>query len=231
MIRTNYLISRPQFILSYNDDTHQANWVSWSYSLADDGTQARTDAWAVEELLPSGYLKIGTSTFGSYNGISLDRGHMCPSADRTTSYNDNAVLFRMSNIIPQAAANNQGLWAQFEDYCRTLATGGNEVLIICGPSEFTGGRIGNQMSMPGSVWKIAVVVPNATSTTPANQRINTSCRVLAILTPNVSTGLGTWQSYLTSIEEIEAVTGFKFFTAVDASVATYLKNVVDTGTG
>ncbi|NBS14640.1 MAG: hypothetical protein EBT57_07530, partial [Verrucomicrobia bacterium] len=73
--------------------------------------------------------------------------------------------------------------------------------------------------------------PNATSTTPANQRINTSCRVLAILTPNVSTGLGTWQSYLTSIEEIEAVTGFKFFSAVDASVATYLKNVVDTGTG
>ena len=231
LVRTNYLISRSQFVLSYNDDTHQANWVSWSYSLADDGTQARTDAWAVEELLPSGYLKIGTATFGSYNGISLDRGHMCPSADRTTTYNDNAVLFRMSNIIPQAAANNQGLWAQFEDYCRTLATGGNEVMIICGPSEFTGGRISNQMSMPGSVWKIAVVIPNATSTTPANQRINTSCRVLAILTPNVSTGLGTWQSYLTSIEEIEAVTGFKFFTAVDVSVATYLKNVVDTGTG
>jgi len=231
VVRTNYLISRSQFVLSYNDDTHQANWVSWSYSLADDGTQARTDAWAVEELLPSGYLKIGTSTFGTYNGISLDRGHMCPSADRTTTYNNNAVLFRMSNIIPQAAANNQGLWAQFEDYCRTLAAGGSEVLIICGPSEFTGGRISNQMSMPGSVWKIAVVIPSATSTTPANQRINTSCRVLAILTPNVSTGLGSWQSYLTSVEVIEAVTGYKFFSNVDSSVATYLKNVVDTGTG
>jgi DNA/RNA endonuclease G (NUC1) len=231
LIRTNYLVSRSQFVLSYNDDTHQANWVSWSYSLADDGTQARTDAWAVEELLPSGYLRIGTASFGSYGGITFDRGHMCPSADRTTSYNDNAVLFRMSNIIPQASSNNQGLWAQFEDYCRALSSGGSEILLICGPSEFTGNRISNQMSIPGSVWKIAVVIPNATSTTPADQRINTSCRVIAILTPNVNTGLGSWQSYITSVEEIEAVTGFKFFTAVDASVATYLKNVVDTGTG
>ncbi|NDE85869.1 MAG: hypothetical protein EB056_07620, partial [Verrucomicrobia bacterium] len=78
---------------------------------------------------------------------------------------------------------------------------------------------------------IAVVIPNATSTTPANQRINTSCRVIAILTPNVSTGLGTWQSYLTSVEEIETVTGLNFFSSVNPAVAIYLKNVVDTGTG
>jgi DNA/RNA endonuclease G (NUC1) len=228
--RTKYLIQRAQYHLSYNDNTHQANWVSWSFSSADDGSQPRTDAWAVEELLPSGYLRIGTSTFGTSFGVSWDRGHMAPSADRTLNFTDNAATFRMSNIIPQADANNQGLWANFETYCRGLATGGNEVLIISGPSEFTGNRIPNSMSVPGSVWKIAVVVPNATSTTPANQRITTSSRVIAILTPNVSTGLGTWQSYITSVEQIEEVTGFNFFTAVDASTAIYLKNVVDTGT-
>ena len=233
--RTKYLIKRGQYNLSYNDDTHQANWVSWSYSAADDGTQARTDAWAVEELLPSGYLKIGTSTFGSstINGVSIswDRGHMTPSADRTLNYTDNAATFRMSNIIPQADANNQGLWAQFETYCRGLASGGNEVLLISGPAEFTGNRIANSMSVPGSVWKIAVIVPGATSTTPANERITTAARVIAILTPNVSSGLGTWQSYITSVEEIEEVTGLNFFTSIDPSTAVYLKNVVDTGNG
>ena len=228
--RTKYLIQRNQFHLSYNDDTHQANWVSWSYSSADSGSQDRTDAWAVEELLPSGYLRIGTSTFGTHFGIQWDRGHMTPSADRTTNFEDNAATFRMSNIIPQASANNQGLWATFETYCRSLATGGNEVLLITGPSQFTGNRIPNSMSVPGSVWKIAVVVPNATSGTPASQRISTSSRVIAIMTPNVSEGLGTWQSYITSVEEIEEVTGLNFFTAVDPSVAIYLKNVVDTGT-
>jgi len=229
--RTKYLIQRDQFHLSYNDDTHQANWVSWSYSSADSGSQGRTEAWAVEELLPSGYLRIGTSTFGTSFGISWDRGHNTPSADRTLNFTDNAATFRMSNIIPQASVNNQTLWATFETYCRSLATGGKEVLIISGPSQFTGNRIPNSMSVPGSVWKIAVVLNDATSTLPIAQRVTTATRVIALLTPNVSSGLGTWQSYITSVEQIEEVTGFDFFTALDASTAVYLKNVVDTGAG
>jgi DNA/RNA endonuclease G (NUC1) len=228
--RTKYLIQKRQYALSYNDDTHQPNWVSWSYSTEDTGSQSRTDAWAVEELLPSGFLKISTATFGS----PWDRGHMCPSADRTTNYEDNAQTFRMSNMIPQHANNNQGLWANFETYTRSLASGGNEILIITGPAEFTGATIANGMRIPGSVWKIAVVVPNASSTTPAPQRLTTSARVIAILTPNISTADGLindWKAYRTSVEQIEQVTGFTFFAAVDPAVATYLKNVVDTGTG
>jgi DNA/RNA endonuclease G (NUC1) len=228
--RTKFLIQRDQYHLSYNDDTHQANWVSWSITTDGLGSVGRTDAWSVENLLPAGYLRIGTSTFGTSYGIQWDRGHMAPSADRTQSRPDNEATFKMSNIIPQASSNNQGLWAQFETYCRTLASGGNEVLIISGPSQFTGNRIPNSMAVAGSVWKIAVVVPNAASTIPANERITTGTRVIALLTPNVSSGLGSWQSYITSVEEIEEVTGFNFFTEVDPSTAIYLKNLVDTGT-
>ena len=227
--RTKYLIQKRQYALSYNDNTHQPNWVSWSYTVEDTGSQARTDAWAVEELLPSGFLKIGTSTFGT----PWDRGHMCPSADRTTNFEDNKQTFRMSNIIPQHANNNQGLWATFETYTRSLAAGGNEVLIITGPSEFNGSTIANGMQMPGSVWKIAVIAPSATSLTPANQRLTSSSRVIAILTPNIATADGLindWKSYRTSVEQIEQLTGFTFFTEVNPFVATYLKNVVDTGT-
>ena len=227
--RTKFLINqRAQYVISYNDNTHQANWVGWSYSLADDGIQDRTDAWAVDELLPSGYLKIGTATFGT----GWDRGHMTPSADRTKDLTNNQVTFRMSNIIPQASQNNQGLWANFETYCRSMAADGDEVVIISGPGQFTGSRLNNQMSIPGSVWKIAVEIPSATSTTPANQRITTSARVIALLTPNTSTGLGPWQSYITSVEAIEDVTGFTFFDAItNRSTAIYLKNLIDSGTG
>jgi len=228
--RTKYLIQKRQYALSYNDNTHQPNWVSWSYTVEDTGSQARTDAWAVEELLPSGFLRIGTSTFGT----PWDRGHMCPSADRTTNFEDNKQTFRMSNIIPQHANNNQGLWATFETYTRSLAAGGNEVLIITGPADFSGSTIANGMQIPGSVWKIAVIAPSATSLTPANQRLTSSSRVIAILTPNIATADGLindWKSYRTSVEQIEQLTGFTFFTEVNPSVATYLKNVVDTGTG
>ena len=223
--RTDFLISRAQYALSYNDDTHQANWVSWSYSSEDSGSSGRTDAWSIETALPAGYLKIGTSSFGT----GWDRGHMCPSADRTASVTDNEFTFRMSNIIPQASMNNQGLWANFESYCRSMAADGSEILIISGPSEFTGATISNGMQVPGSVWKVAMKVPGGAGN--AVSRINETCRTIAILTPNVSSGLGTWQSYITSVEELEDVTGFDFFTALNPPLATYLKNVVDTGLG
>lgn len=223
--RTDFLIARPQYALSYNDDTHQANWVSWSYSSEDSGSSGRTDAWSVETALPTGYLRIGTSSFGT----GWDRGHMCPSADRTASVADNEFTFRMSNIIPQASSNNQGLWANFETYCRSMAADGSEILIISGPSEFTGTTLSNGMRIPGSVWKIAVKVPDGAGS--AASRVDETCRTIALLTPNVSSGLGTWQSYITSVEEIEDVTGYDFFTAVEPQIANYLKNVVDTGTG
>ena len=225
--RKKYLIQRDQFAISYNDGKRQANWVSWSYSLCDDGPVKRTDAWAVEEMLPPKFSKVGTASFGP----GWDRGHMCPSADRRSSRDDNKLTFRMSNVIPQASQNNRRVWANFENYTRSLAANGDEVLVITGPAQFTGERLANKMAIPSSLWKIVVQIPDAASSTPANERITEDARVIAILTPNVNTGLGPWQSYITSIKEIEEVTGLNFFTDIDPSVATYLKNVVDTGRG
>jgi len=229
----NYLIVRSQYAMSYNGITHQANWVSWSYSTADSGSTGRTDAWSEETALPAGYYRVGISSFGSSFGESWDRGHMCPSADRTLTVTDNQLTFRMSNIIPQAAQNNQGLWGNFENYTRGLATDGDEILVISGPAQFTGNRLFNQMAVPGSVWKIIVEVPGTPTNVPAASRITTNSRVIALLTPNTASGVSqkTWQNFITSVEEIEAITGFKFFSNVDPSVATYLKNIVDTGSG
>lgn len=223
--RTDYLLERDQFTLSYNDDTRQANWVSWSFTTADTGAQARTDAWSEELDLPAGFLRIGTATFGT----GWDRGHMTPSADRTASLIDNQLTFRMSNIIAQASNNNRGLWANFESYCRSMASDGSEVLIISGPTEFEGNFLPNQMAIPTWIWKIAVQVADGPGT--AASRLDFDSRVIAIRTPNLNDGLGTWQSYITSVEEIEAVTGYSFFTEADPAVAIYLKNVVDTGSG
>jgi len=226
--RTNYLLARSQYALSYNDYTHQANWACWSYSTGDVGADVpRTDAFAADTDLPIGYVRISSATFGG----DWDRGHICPSEDRVFSTTDNQMTFRMSNMMPQASANNRGPWARFEAYCRELAADGGEVLIMAGPAEFTGATISNGMATPGAVWKIAVLVPDASSTATAASRVTTNCRVIAIKIPNTSLGLGSWQDYIVKVEDIERITGFHFFSAVDASTAVYLKNVVDTGIG
>jgi len=222
---THYLIQRTQYAMDYNDTTHQANWVSWSYTSTDTGSTSRQDSYRADTNLPAGFTRIGSATFGT----GYDRGHMCPSADRTTSVADNDATFLMSNMIPQASKNNQGLWATFEGYCRGLASGGSEVLITCGPGDFGATTISNGMKLPGSVWKVIVVAPSGTAL--ASSKVTSACRVIAIHTPNTASVSSNWTDYITTVEEIEATTGYTFFSSLPTSVARYLRKVKDTGSG
>ena len=49
------------------------------------------------------------------------------ASDLTASVQDNSATFLMTNMVPQAPENNQGPWAQFEGYLRTVVAQGNEV--------------------------------------------------------------------------------------------------------
>src|SRR5262249_43560240 len=130
----HYLIQRTVEAIDYSDTNGQPNWASWDLTAADIGSSGRSDAWAVDSSLPTNFFPVPTDTFGS----GYDRGHMCPSADRTDTVADNELVFIMSNIIPQASLQNENIWADLENYCRnSLLPGGKELLIICGPSLFT----------------------------------------------------------------------------------------------
>jgi endonuclease G len=126
---TNYLLSKPQYALSYHRDQGKPNWVSWHLSSSWIGTAARQDDFRPDTALPSTWYHL---TASSYTGSGFDRGHNCPSADRTTTVADNSATFLMSNMMPQAPRNNQQTWANLEDYCRTFLAASNELYIICG---------------------------------------------------------------------------------------------------
>src|SRR6266498_2985173 len=113
----HYLIQRPVQAMDYNDNRGQPNWASWDLTASDIGSSGRS-VFFVDTNLPTNFYKVGT---GEYSGSGYDRGHLCPSADRTDSTTNNDMVFLMSNIIPQTPENNQGVWATFEGYCRTLA--------------------------------------------------------------------------------------------------------------
>ena len=226
---THYLINRAQYALEYNDTTREPNWVAWDLTAGDVGGSGRSN-FIVDTNLPAGFYQVLTT---DYSGSGFDRGHMCPSADRTVTAADNQIVFYMSNMIPQAPDNNQGVWASFETYCRSLASSGNEVLIMSGPSGFAGSTIASGVAIPGYTWKIAVVVPTGSGT--ALSRIDANTRVIAIKIPNIA-GVRSdpWQKYITSASVIQTDTGYTFFTAPSlAGVAATLRAKVDgqTATG
>jgi DNA/RNA endonuclease G (NUC1) len=219
----HYLIQRPVEAIDYSDNLGEPNWASWDLTASDLGTNSRSPSFFTDTNLPPNFYWVTT---GDYTHSGFDRGHMCPSADRTDTEADNDMVFLMSNIVPQDSVNNSGVWAQFEGYCRTLAQT-NELLIISGPSRFGGSRINTNgpVYIPTYVWKIAVVVPPGSGT--ALNRITNSTRVIALKIPNTDQATNTWPAYVTSASQIEVDTGFTFFTALPAAVASALRNRVD----
>lgn len=228
--RTNFLIQRAQYAFGYNDTTREPNWVAWNLTSGDVGSSGRSPDFFQDTTLPAGFYQVLPT---DYSGSGYDRGHLCPSGDRTVTRADNDVVFFMSNMMPQAPDNNQGVWASFETYCRTLADTGNEVLIIAGPGGFAGSTIASGVSIPGFTWKIAVVVPLGAGT--ALSRITATTRVIAIKIPNTAgVRSNPWQQYVTSTTQLQTDTGYTFFTdPALAAVAAALRAQVDgqTATG
>jgi len=220
----HYLIQRTVEAIDYSDNLGEPNWASWDLTAGDLGSSGRSGSFDTDTNLPANFYHVTTD---DYSGSSFDRGHMCPSADRTDNASDNQLVFFMSNIIPQAPNNNEGVWANFEDYCRSLAQSGDELFIICGPGGFNGSLIqpSERILLPAYTWKIAVVVPPGGGT--ALSRVSAATRVIAIKIPNNNGVSSTWQNYITSARQIEVDTGFTFFTALPPDIAEALRDKVD----
>ena len=228
---TNYLLVKPQYTLSYNRDQGKPNWVSWHLSSAWLGSAARQDDFRADTDLPSGWYQVKTS---DYTGYGFDRGHNCPSADRTGSVADNSATFLMSNMMPQAPNNNQQTWVGLETYCRTLVDAGNELYIICG-SYGRGGTgsagyqttiAGGKVTVPANCWKVVVVLPVGSNDV---SRVSSSTRVIALNTPNNNSLSAAWGSYRTPVDAIEAASGLDLLSALPVSVQQAVEARTDTG--
>ncbi len=220
----HYLIQRAVEAIDYSDNLGQPNWASWDLTAVDLGTNS-AGAWATDTNLPPNFYRVPSS---AYSGSGYDRGHLCPSADRGISAATNELTYLMSNVMPQAGNQNSGVWKQFEDHCRTLATNNYELLITCGPSGFGTNRLSSNtnVSVPSYTWKIVVVVPPGAST--ATNRISPTNQVIALRIPNLdSAGSNLWQTYRTNVLAIEADTGFTFFNALAPNLARVLRSKVD----
>lgn len=230
VVANNYLIARPQYCMSYNNSKLTTNWTSWHLYSGDIGSAPRQDDFRADATLPSSWYHV-TDTDFQYSTYGFDRGHMCPSADRTATVADNSATFLMSNMIPQAPNNNQQTWANLENYCRTLIDGGNELYIICGPygeggtsAKGTFNVLASGVVVPSQTWKIIVVLPNGDNDL---SRITTSTRVIAVDMPNIQSINTNWRNYRVSVDALETLTGYDFLSNVSTSIQDIIEANVD----
>src|SRR5262245_44154199 len=82
----NFLLEKPQFILSYHNINGTPNWVSWHLQKSDLGPVVRKDDFHPDPALPRHFKRVLPRDYG---GSRFDRGHMCNSEDRTRTATDN----------------------------------------------------------------------------------------------------------------------------------------------
>jgi DNA/RNA endonuclease G (NUC1) len=216
----NFLMEKPEFAVSYNRDLGRPNWVSWHLSDEWVGTLTRVDTFRPDPEIPPDWYRVQSFDF---SGSGFDRGHMTPNADRDkeTSVPINQATFLMSNMVAQAPGNNQGPWAAFEAYLRTLVEQPqqDEVYIVAGPFGVGGsgsdGGTTNTLSdghvtVPSATWKVALVLPKAEG--DDRSRVSCSTRTIAVVMPNLD-GIRTtaWETYLTTVDAVEELTGYDLF--------------------
>ncbi|MDX1909431.1 MAG: DNA/RNA non-specific endonuclease [Bacteroidia bacterium] len=228
----NFLIVRDQYAMSYNSDRGTANWVSWHLSTAWRGDAERQNNFRVDTDLPGDFFAAATS---HYTGSGFDRGHLCPSEDRDRTEEDNSATFLMTNIIPQAPNNNQGVWKKLEEYCRDLSDAGYEMYIIAGPAGkggygsnggSTSSLNGGTIAVPSHVWKIILILTNGKRDL---DRVDGDTRLIAVKIPNRESVGDDWGNYRVSVDDLEDLTGFDFLSALSNGIEEELEERVDDG--
>lgn len=225
----NYLLRKQYYALSYHRDRGTPNWVSWHLFQNDLGSTSRQDDFRTDNTLPAGWYQVPANAF---SGSGFDRGHNCPSGDRTSSVDANSSTFLMTNMIPQAPVMNQGIWANMEDSLRRLVNQGNEIYIIMG--SYGSGGTGNNgpattvnggnVTVPSTVWKVALVIPNGNND---SSRVDNNTRLIAVNIPNSNSSTGSWKNYRTSVDAIEAATGYNLLDRLSMTLQGLIESRVD----
>ena len=220
----NYLLEKPQYALSYNNRKGIPNWVSWQLNSSWLGSVDRKNDFRPDDTLPASWYRVRPT---DYRGGNYDRGHLTPSGDRTRNTSDNSATFLMTNMIPQAPENNREVWRELEEYCRELVSQGKELYIVAGPVGEKG-KLGNgKVSLPSQTWKVIAVLdrPNL-----GVRGVTANTRTIAVLMPNSSEVAGTdWRDYRVSVERVESVTGYDFFSNVPKSIQNAIESKKDSG--
>jgi len=114
------------------------------------------------------------------------------------------ATFILTNIVPQTAANNQGVWANFENYLRDLVRNKSKEIYITSGVYGSLGTLKNEgkVKIPRYTWKIAVILNNGDNDISRTRDAD----VIAIVVPNQeSLNSRDWENYLYTVDDIESM--------------------------
>lgn len=194
------LVEHSHFTLSYSEADEQARWVAYMLCRSRaKGDVPRTDYFDADPA-----VKTGSATYNDYRRSGYSRGHLMPAADARWDETAMQETFLMSNVSPQLADFNDGVWNRMEGKMRHWANVYDTLYIVTGPvlKDLQGETIGreNRVSVPQYFYKAVYC--------PAEQR------AIAFLVKHEPSD-APLQQFVVSVDELESATGIDFFPELD----------------
>lgn len=184
------------YTTSYNSLLLIPNWVAYCLTAMEvEGTYPRPKNKFESDPL----VKGKSAEHKDYTNSGYSRGHMAPAADMKWSEQAMYESFYLSNICPQIAGLNSGVWERLENRCRSLARE-SDVYICCGPlMENSPKRIGvNRVAVPSGFFKVLCMKRKG------------KWQAIGFMFPNVACK-GSMFDFACSVDDVENITGHNFF--------------------
>ena len=211
--RSEQLLYRKGYTVSYNKDYKIPNWVAWHLTAEHASGQIRrpNNAWHEDAQVP-----VPRATISDYKGSGWSRGHMCPAGDNKWDSEAMYESFLLTNCCPQNANLNSGSWNQIEMSCRRWAEKYGDIYIVCGPILFNQEHktIGpNNIVVPEAFFKVVLC-------------LNGTPKGIGFVRRNTDSSRRK-DFYINSINEIERITGITFFPLLPRDISKAIKSKAD----
>lgn len=202
------ILIRKAYTISYNKNTKCPNWVAWELTSSHaDGDLPRNSKYYEDEDVP-----FPRATNDDYRGSGWTRGHMCPAGDNKWDVNAMRESNLLTNMCPQHASLNSGLWNVIERDCRKWAKTYGELYIVCGPVLLNREHetIGmNKVVVPEAFFKVIL-------------RLKPEPSAIGFIVRN-NEGKKKKDQFVNTVDDVERITGMDFFPALPDDI----ENVVE----
>lgn len=206
-----HVITNPGFMVGYSELRRNPLWVAYVLRpLSDRKRLSRPGHFSAD------WRTLMRVEHEDYSHSGYDRGHLAPNFAISQLYGRDAQLatFRMSNIVPQRPRLNQELWQRIEEieidhYARRF----KELWVITGPLfDDRQAFLASGVEVPDGFYKLMFDIDR-----------HGKPRVLALRVPQNVKGREPLTDFVTTVDHIEAETGFDFYAQLPDDIETRLE--------
>ena len=215
------LLVRTGYVLCYDEKTKVADWASYHMT---EGYLARHSK-RTEDFRPDSDIPAGKrSELRDYRGSGFDRGHLVPAADMSREQKTMSESFLLTNMAPQTPGLNRGVWKLLEENVRRWVQEKGNAYIVVGPLYLD--SKGNRIDVSDTIGPDHVAVPThffkiIIAGDPSDP---TKLEAIAFIMPNRTNPDKDVSQFLSSIDEIERLSGLDFMNELDKGVQERLES-------